>query len=203
MTVRTTMVENDDRSFTLLAEQDVPVTLEEFEHAFGRPRDMGRWFGVEFTWPTSPDHQLAVGSALEFRASVGPLPVDFTLIVADRVPGESLMFRTTRGCVDMLMEYTWHATATGVSVQMRTDYRVRGALWWKLPWTRAMSRRYTTRGLEAMRRDLVARHPVARAATRSTESHAAGAAHAPGGVPSPRTAPAHRKAPRRHRPQRA
>ncbi|RKQ35154.1 SRPBCC family protein [Kocuria tytonis] len=196
MSVRITQVENADRSFTLLAEQDVPVSVEEFDRAIGRPKEMGEWFGVEFTWPTSPEHQLDVGSALEFKAPVGPFSVDFILIVADRVPGKSLLLRTTRGAVDMTLEYTWAPTDTGVDVQMRVDFRVRGALWWKIPWTRKVSRHKIVRGLERMRQDVTAR---------SSSGAAVSPARSPKGTRAPepvvavrsRPAAAHRKAPRR------
>ncbi|WP_260856764.1 hypothetical protein [Kocuria rhizophila] len=157
MSVRITQVENADRSFTLLAEQEVPVSVEEFDRLIGRPKEMGEWFGVEFTWPTSPEQQLDVGSALEFEVPLGPFSVDFILIVADRVPGKSLLLRTTRGAVDMTLEYTWAPTDTGVDVHMCADFRVRGALWWKIPWTRKVSRHKIVRGLERMRQDVTAR----------------------------------------------
>ena len=111
---------------------------------------MGEWFGVEFTWPPCPDHQMEVGSALEFRAPIGPLHFDFIMIVADRVPGESLLFRTTRGSVDVTLEYTWWATSTGTRVRLNLDFRLRHELWWRTRWTQAVARRklcllYTSR----------------------------------------------------------
>ena len=87
MSVCVTRIRNDERSFTLLAEQDVPVTVDEFDRVVGRTAEMSRWFGIDFTWPTCPDHQLEVGSAIEFTAPVGPVRTEFILIVADRVPG--------------------------------------------------------------------------------------------------------------------
>ena len=125
MSVRITEVDSTDHGFSLLVEQDVAVTAQEFDLALGRPRGMGRWFGIHFTWPTSPDDQLHVGSAIEFDAPVGPFTFDYVMIVADRVPGESLMLRTTKGFADMIMEYTWQPTSSGVTVQLRADFRLR------------------------------------------------------------------------------
>ena len=152
MSVQLTQVEESDRSFTFVAEQDVRATVDQFDSVIGRPREMGEWFGVEFTWPTCPNHQLDVGSAVEFRAPVGPLGVEFIMIVADRVAGESLMFRTTRGAVDVTLEYAWRPVSTGTRVRLTMNFRVRGAVWWRSPWTRVVARRKILRGMEAMRR---------------------------------------------------
>ena len=196
MSVRVTHVQNEDRSFTLLAEQEVPVTVDEFDRVVGRTTEMGRWFGIDFTWPTCPDHQLEVGSALEFKAPVGPVrTTEFILIVADRVPGESLLLRTTRGTVDMMLEYSWKPSPGGTRVTMRGDFRVRGALWWKGPWTRTVAKRRLIRGLENMRRGLERTQQTAARESAATPALTTGAA-------APRPRPAHQGTSRRHRPQR-
>lgn len=154
MSVHVVQVQNEDRSFTLRAEQEVPVSVEEFDRVVGRPREMGRWFDINFTWPTCPDRQLEVGSAIEFKAPVGPVSTEFTLLVADRVPGRSMLLRTTRGTVDITFEYIWESSAVGTHVSVRVDVRVRGAQWWRGPWARTMAGRRLARGLERMQRDL-------------------------------------------------
>ena len=195
MSVRVTHVQNEDRSFTLLAEQEVPVTVDEFDRVVGRTTEMGRWFGIDFTWPTCPDQQLEVGSAIEFKTPVGPISTsDFILIVADRVPGESLLLRTTRGAVDMMLEYSWEPSPGGARVTMRADFRVRGALWWKGPWTRTVAKRRLIRGLENMRRGL-----------ESSQQGVAQGSAAAAALTTPASAPrlwkAHPGASQRHRPQ--
>lgn len=194
MSVRLAHVHHEGRSFTLLAEQEVPVSVEEFDRAVGRPREMGRWFNIDFSWPTAADHQLEVGSAMEFKAPVGPFSTEFILIVADRVPGQSLLLRTTRGTVDMTLEYGWRPSPTGVSVSMRVDFRVRGAWWWRGPWTRTVARRRLARGMESMSRHLEQ--------TRQDGAAVLPAATAAPGSGVHRTGPTHRAAPRRRRPQR-
>ena len=202
MSVRITEVGSTDHGFTLLAEQDVSVTAQEFDLALGRPRGMGRWFGIDFTWPTSPDDQLHVGSALEFDAPVGPFTFDYVMIVADRVPGESLMLRTTKGFADTILEYTWQPTASGVTVQLRADFRLRGGLWWKRPWARMMAQRRLTQGLERMRRDLAAGQPGELAASSTAQSSRA-TAHGVRTAAHGRHVGTHRKATGRRRAQRA
>ena len=49
MSVRISEVDSTDHGFSLLVEQDVAVTAQEFDLALGRPRGMGRWFGIHFT----------------------------------------------------------------------------------------------------------------------------------------------------------
>lgn len=176
MSVRISEVDSTDHGFSLLVEQDVAVTAQEFDLALGRPRGMGRWFGIHVTWPTSPDDQLHVGSAIEFDAPVGPFTFDYVMIVADRVPGESLMLRTTKGFADVILEYAWQPTSSGVTVQLRADFRLRGGLWWKRPWARMMAHRRLAQGLERMRRDLAAGQP-GELATSSTEHPSRGTSH--------------------------
>ena len=202
MSVCITQVGESDRSFTMVAEQDVAVTVEEFDRAIGRPREMGEWFGVEFTWPTCPNHQMEVGSALEFRAPIGPLHFDFIMIVADRVPGESLLFRTTRGSVDVTLEYTWWATSTGTRVRLNLDFRLRHELWWRTRWTQAVARRKLTVGMERMRQQLGAA-PCAQTAAPVVAGSGAEASRETGAPGRGRMAAAHRAAHARHRAQRA
>lgn len=151
MSVRLAQIEESDRSFTVVAEQEIPATAEEFDRVIGRPGGVGEWFGLEFTWPTSADEQMDVGSALEFTVPVGPVKSDFIMIVADRVAGESLLLRTTRGVVDCTVGYAWKPVDGGIHVCMTMNVRVRGALWWRCPWSRMLSRRKVRRGMEAMR----------------------------------------------------
>lgn len=49
MSVRISEVDSTDHGFSLLVEQDVAVTAQDFDLALGRPRGMGRWFGIHFT----------------------------------------------------------------------------------------------------------------------------------------------------------
>ena len=202
MSVRISEVDSTDHGFSLLVEQDVAVTAQEFDLALGRPRGMGRWFGIHVTWPMSPDDQLHVGSAIEFDAPVGPFTFDYVMIVADRVPGESLMLRTTKGFADMIMEYTWQPTSSGVTVQLRADFRLRGGLWWKRPWARMMAHRRLAQGLERMRRDLAAGQP-GELATSSTEHPSRGTGHGVRAAAHGRHAGTHHKATGRRRAQRA
>lgn len=202
MSVRITEVDSTDHGFSLLVEQDVAVTAQEFDLALGRPRGMGRWFGIHFTWPTSPDDQLHVGSAIEFDVPVGPFTFDYVMIVADRVPGESLMLRTTKGFADMIMEYAWQPTSSGVTVQLHAAFRLRGGLWWKRPWARMMAQRRLAQGLERMRRDLAAGQP-GELATSSTEYPSRGTGHGVRAAAHGRHAGTHRKATGRRRAQRA
>ena len=202
MSVRISEVDSTDHGFSLLVEQDVAVTAQEFDLALGRPRGMGRWFGIHVTWPTSPDDQLHVGSAIEFDAPVGPFTFDYVMIAADRVPGESLMLRTTKGFADMIMEYAWQPTSSGVTVQLRADFRLRGGLWWKRPWARMMAHRRLAQGLERMRRDLAAGQP-GELATSSTEHPFRGTGHGVRAAAHGRHAGTHRKTTGRRRAQRA
>ncbi|NDO78285.1 hypothetical protein GKZ75_08625 [Kocuria indica] len=202
MSVRVTEVDSTDHGFSLLVEQDVAVTAQEFDLALGRPRGMGRWFGIHVTWPMSPDDQLHVGSAIEFDVPVGPFTFDYVMIVADRVPGESLMLRTTKGFADMIMEYAWQPTSSGVTVQLRADFRLRGGLRWKRPWARMMAERRLAQGLERMRRDLAAGQP-GELATSSTEYPSRGTGHGVRAAAHGRHAGTHRKATGRRRAQRA
>ena len=199
MSVRITEVGSTDHGFTLLAEQDIAVSAEDFDLALGRPRGMGRWFGIHFTWPTSPDDQLHVGSALEFQVPVGPITFDYVMIVADRVPGESLMLRTTKGFADINLEYTWQATSWGITVQLHVAFRLRGGLWWKLPWARMVAQRRLVRGLERMRRDLAAEEP----ATSSAVAPAHGIGHGAQAAAHRKSMGVQRKTTGRHRAQRA
>ena len=143
-----------------------------------------------------------MGSAIEFDAPVGPFTFDYVMIVADRVPGESLMLRTTKGFADMIMEYAWQPTSSGVAVQLRADFRLRGGLWWKRPWARMMAHRRLAQGLERMRWDLAAGQP-GELATSSTEHPSRGTGHGVRAVAHGRHAGTHRKATGRRRAQRA
>ncbi|RLZ03698.1 hypothetical protein CWC38_04330 [Kocuria tytonicola] len=186
MSVRIAQMKNTGHGFSLLAEQEVPVSREQFDELVGRPEAMGRWFGVTFHWPTCLETPLEVGAALEFTPSGGVLPCEFIMIVADRVPGESLLLRTTKGTVDVTAEFTWRSVDGGVLVRLRNEVRMRGALWWRCPLTRALVRRAVTRGLECMREDVLGRAGTAAAReTRLGARHEV--THRPGG--SPRTQP--------------
>lgn len=155
MSAHITRLEKDAHGFTMLAEQDVPVEGDVVDEALSRPAALGRWFDVHYEWPTSIDEPLNVGAALEFTAAVGPLRCEFIMIVADRVPGESLMLRTTKGPTDATVEITWTEADGGVHVIFEGDFRLRGSLWWKSPWSQMLARRAVTRGLERMRKDLL------------------------------------------------
>ena len=163
---------------------------------------MGRWFEVEFRWPTCLETPLGVGAALEFTLSGGVLPREFIMIVADRVPGESLLLRTTKGTVDVTAEFTWRSVDGGVLVQLRNDVRLRGPLWWRCPLIRALVRRAVTRGLERMREDVLSRAGAAAAReTRLGTPHEV--ANRPVGSPRSQPVASCARAPRLRRPQSA
>lgn len=74
-------------------------------------------------WKTSPP--LAVGSRIAFVARFMGRRLAYTYEVAEYVPGERLVMRTTEGPFPMETSYTWESTAEG---HTRMTLRNRGTL---------------------------------------------------------------------------
>lgn len=128
--------------FLISAQNIVSVSADEFERALLAPRSIATWHNLELTAPADPCAPMDVGDALEFTAKVGPLSFDYVMIVACRTPGVSFIQRTTKGFVEVTIEYSWKPHGEGTLVTVDAMYRLTGSPWWKKTLTQLVARRF-------------------------------------------------------------
>lgn len=137
--------------FLISTQEFVPATADEFERVLLAPGSIASWNGLELAPSTEPCTPLDVGDAMEFTVHVGPLSLNYVMIVASRTAGVSYVQRTTKGFVDVTIEYSWKTHGMGTLVSVDTMYRLTGPLWWKKPATRAVARKFVRSAARNMR----------------------------------------------------
>ncbi|WP_016996037.1 hypothetical protein [Kocuria atrinae] len=137
--------------FLISVQEFVPVTADEFERVLLAPGSIAAWNELELVAPAAPDVPLDVGDAMEFTVHVGPLTFDYVMIVASRTPGVSYVQRTTKGFVEVTIEYSWKTQGLGTLVTVDAMYRLTGSLWWKKPATQMVARRFVRNAARNMR----------------------------------------------------
>lgn len=93
--------------FLISTQEFVPATADEFERVLRAPGSIAAWNELELSGPAGSGVPLDVGDAMEFTVNVGPLSFDYVMIVAARTSGVSFIQRTTKGFVDVTIEYSW------------------------------------------------------------------------------------------------
>lgn len=97
---------------------------------------------------------LSTGTALEMTGRIGPFRLPYTIIVSEHVPGRNLSVRTTRGAVDLLVDFRWAREAGLTRMDVTIDGRSTRAKSWLVPVLGAASRRNLQRNLDGLRRTL-------------------------------------------------
>lgn len=137
--------------FLISKQEFVPASADEFERVLLEPWSIAAWNDLELTAPKDPRVPLDVGDAMEFTVKVGPLSFDYVMIVASRTPGISYVQRTTKGFVEVTIEYSWKTQGMGTLVTVDATYRLTGSLWWKKPMTQIVARRAVRQAARNMR----------------------------------------------------
>ncbi|MCT1802305.1 hypothetical protein CKW39_06100 [Kocuria sp. WRN011] len=137
--------------FLISTQEFVPATADEFERVLRAPGSIAAWNELELSGPAGSGVPLDVGDAMEFTVNVGPLSFDYVMIVAARTSGVSFIQRTTKGFVDVTIEYSWKTQGVGTLVTVDAMYRLTGPLWWKKPATRAVARKFVRTASRNMR----------------------------------------------------
>lgn len=128
--------------FLISKQEFVPASADEFERVLLEPWSIAAWNDLELTAPKDPRVPLDVGDAMEFTVKVGPLSFDYVMIVASRTPGISYVQRTTKGFVEVTIEYSWKSYGEGTLVTVDAMYRLTGSLRWKKTLTQMVARRF-------------------------------------------------------------
>ena len=137
--------------FLISTQEFVPVSADEFERVLLAPGSIAAWNELDLTAPAKTCEPLDVGDAMEFTVNVGPLSFDYVMIVASRTPGVSYVQRTTKGFVEVTIEYSWKTQGFGTLVTVDAMYRLTGSLWWKKPLTQMVARRFVRNAARNMR----------------------------------------------------
>ena len=128
--------------FLISAQSFVPASADEFERTLRAPGSIAAWHNLKLRTPANPWVPIDVGDAMEFTANVGPLSFDYVMIVSCRTPGVSFVQRTTKGFVEVTIEYSWKSHGEGTLVTVDVMYRLTGSPWWKKTLTQVVARRY-------------------------------------------------------------
>ena len=128
--------------FLISTQEFVPATADEFERVLRAPGSIAAWNELELSGPAGSGVPLDVGDAMEFTVHVGPLSFDYVMIVACRTPGVSYVQRTTKGFVEVTIEYSWKSYGEGTLVTVDAMYRLTGSLRWKKTLTQMVARRF-------------------------------------------------------------
>lgn len=128
--------------FLISAQDFVSVSADEFERALLAPCSIATWNNLDLMAPANPRVPMDVGDAMEFTVHVGPLSFDYVMIVACRTPGVSYVQRTTKGFVEVTIEYSWKSYGEGTLVTVDAMYRLTGSLRWKKTLTQMVARRF-------------------------------------------------------------
>lgn len=147
-----TLQESDiSHGFLISTQEFIAAPAEEFERVLLQPRSIAAWNEVTLTAPADDTRLMEVGDAMEFTVNVGPLSFDYVMIIAARTPGVSYVQRTTKGFVEVTIEYSWKPRGMGTLVTVDTMYRLTGSLWWKKPLTLRVARRFVRTATRNMR----------------------------------------------------
>lgn len=144
-------VAKEPHGFVITTQDFLPVPADEFERVLLAPSSIAAWNHLILTEPERGTVPIDVGDPMEFIVRIGPLAFDYVMIVASRVPGASYTQRTTKGFVDVTIEYSWRTRGLGTEVTVEAHYRQTGSLWWKTPLTRMVACRSVRRASRNMR----------------------------------------------------